>query len=68
MYREKFKISPPGKVIEMLFTLREKYKDEKNDLLQGLVKLMLNSLYGIQMRKDIDESYYCKSETWMKTE
>ena len=68
MYREKLKITPPRKVIEMLFTLREKYKDEKNDLMQGLVELILNSLYGIQMRKDIDESYYCKSETWMKTE
>ena len=28
----------------------------------------MNSLYGVQIRKDINESYYCKSETWMKTE
>ena len=36
--------------------------------MQGLVKLILNSLYGIQIRRDINESTYCKSEIWMKTE
>ena len=36
--------------------------------MQGLVKLIMNSLYGVQIRKDINESYSCKSETWMKTE
>ena len=68
LYRENFKISPFRKVIEKLFALRQKYKDEKNDLMQGLVKLIMNSLYGVQIRKDINESYHCKSETWMKTE
>ena len=28
----------------------------------------MNSLYGVQIRKDVNESFYCKSETWMKTE
>ena len=68
IYRENFKISPFRKVIEKLFDLRQKYKDEKIDLMQGLVKLILNSLYGVQIRKDINESYYCESEIWMKTE
>ena len=36
--------------------------------MQELVKLIMNSLYGVQIRKDINESYHCKSETWMKTE
>ena len=35
---ENFKISPFRKVKEKLFVLRQKYKDEKNDLMQGLVK------------------------------
>ena len=68
IYRENFKISPFRKVIEKLFALRKKYKDEKNDLMQKLIKLIMNSLYGVQIRRDINESYYCKSETWMKTE
>ena len=68
IYRENFKISPFRKVIEELFALRQKYIDEKNDLMQGLVKLVMKSLYGVQIRTDINESYCCKSETWMKTE
>ena len=30
--------------------------------MQLLVKLIKNSLYGEQIRKDIEESYQCKSE------
>ena len=36
--------------------------------MQGLIELIMNSLYGVQIRRDTNESYYCKSETWMKTE
>ena len=53
IYRENFKISPFRKVIEKLFALRQEYKDEHNALMQGLVKLIMNSLYGVQIRKDI---------------
>ena len=28
----------------------------------------MNSLYGVQIRKDIDQSYRCKSQHWMETE
>ena len=34
----------------------------------GLIKLIMNSLYGVQGRRDINESFFCKSETWMKTD
>ena len=34
IYRENFKISPFRKVIGKLFALRQKYKDEKNDIMQ----------------------------------
>ena len=68
IYRKNFRSSPFRKVIEKLFALRKKNKDEHNDLMQGLVKLILNSLYGVQIRRDIDESYKCKSQHWMETE
>ena len=68
LYRENFKVSPFRKIIEKLFALRQKYKDEHNDLMQGLAKLIMNSLYGVQIRKDIDQSYKCKSQHWMETE
>ena len=38
IYRENFKMSPSRKVIEKLFDLRQKYKDEGNDLMHNLVK------------------------------
>ena len=34
---------------------RKKCKDEGNDLMQNLVKLIMNSLYGVQILKNIDE-------------
>ena len=67
-FRENFKISPFRKVIEKLFALRQKYKDEHNNLMQELVKLIMNSLYGAQFRRDNLELYCCKSEHWMQTE
>ena len=66
--RENFKISPFIKVVEKLFALEQNYKDEHNDLMQGLAKLIINSLYGVQIWIDINVSYKCKSQNWMGTE
>ena len=55
IYIENFKVSPFRKVIDKLFASRQKYKDDGNDVMQLLVKLLLNSLYGEQIRKDIEE-------------
>ena len=68
IYKENFKINPFEKVITKLFALRQKYKEENNDVMQLLVKLIMNALYGEFLRKDITESYQCKSEMWMQTE
>ena len=68
IYKENFKVSPFRKVIDNLFVLRQKYKDDNNDVMQLLVKLLMNSLYGEQIRKDIEEKFACKSEMWMQTE
>ena len=43
IYRENFKVSPFRKVIDKLLALRQKYKDENNDVMQLLVKLLMNS-------------------------
>ena len=68
IYRENYKVNPFSKVIDILFELRQKYKEENNGVMQLLVKLIMNSLYGEFLRKDILESYQCKSEMWMQTE
>ena len=67
-YRGNFKTSPFRKVKVKLFASRQKYKYKKNDLMHSLVKLIMNSFYGVQIRKHINESCICKSENWMKTE
>ena len=56
IYRENFKVSPFRKVIDKLFALRQKYKDEKKDVMQLLVKLLLNSLYGKTYAKILKKS------------
>ena len=68
IYRENIKVSPFEKVIDNIFALRQKYKQEGNDVVHLLVKLLLNSLYREQIRKDIEEKFACKSEAWMMTE
>ena len=67
-YREIVIMSPFKNVIDNLFELRQNYKDENNDVMQLLVKLIMNSSYVEQIREDIEESYQCKSEMWMMTE
>ena len=56
------------KLFNNLFAVRQKYKKEKNDVRQLLVKLLMNSLYEENIRKDIEEKFACKSEAWMMTE
>ena len=46
---------PFRKGIEILFSLREKYKDEGDDFMQMFGKLLMNSLYGENISKDITE-------------
>ena len=68
IYRENFKVSPFRNVIDKLFVLRQNYKDEGNDVMQLLVNLLMTSLYGENIRKDIEEKFACKSQAWMLTE
>ena len=65
IYLEIFEVSPLKKVIDRLFQLRQKNIDKNNDDMQLLVKVIMNSEYGEQIRKDIEESYECKCEAWM---
>ena len=46
IYSENFKTNPFEKVITMLFAWRQNYKDEYIDVMQLLVKLIMNALYG----------------------
>ena len=61
IYRENFERTLFRKVIEQLFALKQKYKDEGNTLMQKIVELILSILYGVQIRKDINESCKCEA-------
>ena len=67
-YRENFKVSPFRKFIDKLFALRQKFKEENIDVMQLLVKLLMNSLYEENIRKDIKEKFACKSKAWVMSE
>ena len=68
IYREISLVSPVGNVIDILFALRQKYKDENNEVMQILVKFFLNSVDGEQIRRDIEKNFACKSEYSMFSE
>ena len=50
-----------------IFASRQKYEEDHNDMMHGLVKLILKRFYGAQTRKDVNKSFCCKSEHWMET-
>ena len=62
IHRKNFKISPFRELNDKLIVLRQKYEDENIDVMPLLVKLIMNSLYGEQIRKYIEESCQCKSD------
>ena len=63
-----FKVNSSKKIFGNLFELKKYYKDQSDEVMELLVELLMNSLYGEQIRKDIEEEYTCKSEYWMLTE
>ena len=62
------KISPFGKSIVKLLALKQIYKDENIEVTKLLVKFLLNSFYGEQIRKAIEKKIACKSEYSMSSE
>ena len=54
-----FKYHFKEKLLKNFFSFKQNYKGEGNDLMDSLVKLIKNSLHGVQMCKDINESYNC---------
>ena len=68
IYRENFEVLPSRKVIDKLSALGQKYKDENNYVMQLIVKFLMNSLFGENIRKDFEKKFACKTEVWMMSE
>jgi len=52
IYEKNYEVSPFRSYVQKLFELRMKYKAEKNDVGERLIKLLLNSLYGKTVQRD----------------
>ena len=48
--------------------MKNKFKEESKTFLQTLTKNVSNSLHGGCIRKDIEGSYKCVTQSWMKNE
>ena len=54
VYEKNLEIYPYKEFVIRLFASRKKYKEEKNKVGDSLVKLLLNSLYGKMIQKDMN--------------
>ena len=68
IHKKNFNISPFRNSINKSLASRQNYEDEGKDVMQFFVNLIRNSLYGEQFRKDVEDSFARKSESWMMTE
>ena len=58
-YRKNLNISPFREVMVNLVASRQKYRKENNDVMELLIKLLMNSLYGERIRKTFEEEITC---------
>ena len=66
IYEENYDVSPFRSYIEKLFDLRKKFKKEGNKVGDELIKLLMNSLYGKTVQKDITTSNHIWNENTLK--
>jgi hypothetical protein len=66
IYEKNLKASPFRGYIEKLFALRKKYKDEGNKVGEDLIKLLLNSLYGKTVQKDVNTEICVWSSNYLE--
>ena len=60
-------MNPFKRVIDKFFELRNYYKDRHYEVMRLLNKILIYTLHGERIRKDIEE-YVCLSSYWMMTE
>jgi len=67
VYSEIYTESPFKSYVKKMFEYRLKFKSEKNDVADSLVKLLLNSLYGKTFQKDIVTTSHVWSEETLRS-
>ena len=58
--------NPYTEFVTDMFEKRDMFKSQGKELLQNLAKKIGLSVYGGNVRKDINEEYKCVTENWMK--
>ena len=58
--------NPYKEFVTDMFEKRDLFKSQGKELFQNLVKKIGLSVYGCNIRKDINEEYICVTENWMK--
>ena len=58
--------NPYTEFVTDMFEKRDLFKSQGKDLLQNLAKKIGLSVYGGNIREDMDEEYKCVTENWMK--
>ena len=58
--------NPYTEIVTDMFEKRDMLKSQGKELLQNLAKKIGLSVYGGNIRKDINEEYKCVTENWMK--
>ena len=58
--------NPYTEFVTDMFNKRDYFKSQGKDLLQNLAKKIGLSVYGGNIRKDINEEYKCVTENWMR--
>ena len=58
--------NPYTEFVTEMFQKRDMFKSQGKDLLQNLAKKIGLSVYGGNIRKDINEEYKCVTENWMR--
>ena len=58
--------NPYTEFVTDMFQKRDMFKSQGKELLQNLAKKIGLSVYGGNIRKDINEEYKCVTENWMK--
>ena len=58
--------NPYTEFVTDMFEKRDMFKSQEKDLLQNLAKKIGLSVYGGNIRKDINEEYKCVTENWMR--
>ena len=58
--------NPYTELVTDMFKKRDLFKSQVQHLLQSLAKKIELSVYGGNIRKDINEEYKCVTENWMR--